>query len=157
MFNAILNAVGDTKSYRNVLIASFFINSLLSPILAFGWLGFPALNILGIAIATIATNALGALYLWLKVRGTGLIKKKSWAQYVPNVKSYLDIAGQGFPASLSMLTISIGAFIITYFVSTFGESTVAGYGVALRVLFIHQHFCSSIYILLLKICNRYFH
>ena len=133
MFNAILNAVGDTKSYRNVLIASFFINSLLSPILAFGWLGFPALNILGIAIATIATNALGALYLWLKVRGTGLIKKKSWAQYVPNVKSYLDIAGQGFPASLSMLTISIGAFIITYFVSTFGESTVAGYGVALRV------------------------
>jgi len=31
MFNAILNAVGDTKSYRNILIASFFINSLLSP------------------------------------------------------------------------------------------------------------------------------
>jgi putative MATE family efflux protein len=133
MFNAILNAVGDTKSYRNVLIASFFINSLLSPILAFGWLGFPALNILGIAIATIATNALGALYLWLKVRGTGLIKKKSWVQYVPNVKSYLDIAGQGFPASLSMMTISIGAFIITYFVSTFGESTVAGYGMGLRI------------------------
>lgn len=133
MFNAILNAVGDTKSFRNVLIASFFINSLLSPILAFGWLGFPALGVLGIAIATITTNALGALYLWHKVRGTGLVNKESWSQYIPDVKSYLDIAGQGFPASLSMMTISIGAFIITYFVSTFGESTVAGYGVALRI------------------------
>lgn len=133
MFNAILNAVGDTKSFRNVLIASFFINSLLSPILAFGWLGFPALGVLGIAIATITTNALGALYLWHKVRSTGLVNKESWSQYIPDVKSYLDIAGQGFPASLSLMTISVGAFIITYFVSTFGESTVAGYGVALRI------------------------
>ena len=133
MFNAILNAVGDTKSYRNILIASFFINSLLSPALAFGWLGLPTLNILGIAIATIITNAIGALYLWFKVLGSGLVKKDSWSQYVPNMKSFLDIARQGLPASLSMMTISIGAFIITYFVSIFGESTVAGYGVGLRI------------------------
>ncbi len=133
MFNAILNAVGDTKSYRNVLIAGFFINSLLSPTLAFGWFGFPELNIKGIAIATIVSNALGALYLWFKVRGTGLVTKESWGQYLPDMKSCLDIAGQGFPASLSMMTISIGAFIITYFVSSFGESTVAGYGVGLRI------------------------
>ncbi len=133
MFNAVLNAIGDTKSYRNVLIAGFFINSLLSPILAFGWLGFPELNIKGIAIATIVSNALGALYLSFKVRETGLVTKESWDQYLPNIKAYLDIAGQGFPASLSLMTISIGSFIIVYFVSTFGESTVAGYGVGLRI------------------------
>lgn len=133
MFNAILNAVGDTKSYRNVLIAGFFTNSLLSPMLAFGWFGLPVLGISGIAIATIATNALGALYLWFKVRGTGLVIKESKGQYSPDMKTYLDIAGQGFPASLSLMTISVGAFIITYFVSTFGESTVAGYGVGMRI------------------------
>ncbi len=133
MFNAILNAVGDTKSYRNVLIAGFFTNSLLSPMLAFGWFGLPVLGISGIAIATIATNALGALYLWFKVRETGLVLKESRGQYSPDMKTYLDIAGQGFPASLSLMTISVGAFIITYFVSTFGESTVAGYGVGMRI------------------------
>lgn len=133
MFNAILNAVGDTKSYRNVLIAGFFTNSLLSPMLAFGWFGLPVLGISGIAIATIATNALGALYLWFKVRETGLVIKESGGQYSPDMKTYLDIAGQGFPASLSLMTISVGAFIITYFVSTFGESTVAGYGVGMRI------------------------
>lgn len=133
ILNSILNAVGDTKSYRNVLIAGFFVNSLLSPVLAFGWLGFPALGITGIAIATIVTNALGVLYLWFKVSATGLVKKAPWSQYLPNMKSYRDITGQGLPASLSMMTISIGAFIITYFVSAFGESIVAGYGVALRV------------------------
>lgn len=133
MFNAILNATGDTKSYRNVLIAGFFINSLLSPVLAFGWLGFPVLGIFGIAIATVITSALGALYLWLKVRESGLVIKKSGKQYLPDMKTYFDIAGQGFPASLSLMTISVGAFIITYFVSGFGESVVAGYGVGLRI------------------------
>ena len=133
MFNAILNATGDTKSYRNVLIAGFFINSLLSPTLAFGWFGFPVLGISGVAIATVATSALGALYLWFKVRETGLVIKESGNQYLPDIKTYLDIAGQGFPASLSLMTISVGAFIITYFVSAFGESVVAGYGVGLRI------------------------
>jgi len=136
MFNAILNAVGDTKSYRNVLIAGFFINSLLSPVLAFGWLGFPVLGISGIAIATVVTSALGALgalYLWFKVLETGLVIRESRKQYLPDIKMYFDIAGQGFPASLSLMTISVGAFIITYFVSAFGESVVAGYGVGLRI------------------------
>jgi len=133
MFNAILNATGDTKSYRNVLIAGFFINSFLSPVLAFGWFGSPVLGISGIAIATVATSALGALYLWFKIHETGLVIKESWKKYLPDIKTYLDIAGQGFPASLSLMTISVGAFIITYFVSTFGESAVAGYGVGLRI------------------------
>ena len=133
MFNAILNATGDTKSYRNVLIAGFFINSLLSPVLAFGWIGFPVLGIFGIAIATVITSVLGALYLWLKVRKSGLVIKEFGKQYLPDIKTYLDIAGQGFPASLSLMTISVGAFIIMYFVSSFGESVVAGYGIGLRI------------------------
>lgn len=133
MLNAILNATGDTKSYRNVLIAGFFINGFLSPALAFGWIGFPVLGISGIAIATVITNALGALYLWFKVRGTELVVKESLGQFLPDMKTCLAIAGQGFPASLSLMTVSVGAFIITYFVATFGESTVAGYGVGLRI------------------------
>jgi putative MATE family efflux protein len=133
ILNAILNAIGDTKSYRNVLIISFFLNGVLSPALAFGWFSLPALGVMGIAIATIITNAFGALYLWLKVLKTGLIQRDSWRDYMPDVRSYLDIAWQGFPASFSMMTISIGAFIITYFVSIFGEGAVAGYGVAIRI------------------------
>ena len=34
--NSLLHAEGDTKTYRNVLILSFFINLILNPILIFG-------------------------------------------------------------------------------------------------------------------------
>lgn len=134
ILNGVLNAVGDTKSFRNALIAGFFINLILNPILAFGWLGFPALGVLGIAIATIFTNFVGFVYLFYKVLKTKLLEVKHLFYYLkPQPKIFLDIATQGFPASFSMMTIAIGAFIITYFVSHYGESAVAGYGTALRI------------------------
>ncbi len=133
-FNAILNAIGDTISYRNFLIAGFFANLLLSPWLAFGWLGVPALGIFGIALATILVNLAGAIYLGAKVCRAKLL---CWADlqdnFKPKWKVYKDIIGQGLPASFSMMTVALGAFIITYFVSKFGPDAVAGYGTALRI------------------------
>ena len=41
--------------------------------------------------------------------------------------------GQGVPASLNMMTVALGIFIITKFLSAFGESTVAAYGAATRI------------------------
>ena len=35
--NSLLHAEGDTKTYRNVLIISFFLNIILNPILIFGF------------------------------------------------------------------------------------------------------------------------
>lgn len=134
ILNGVLNAVGDTKSFRNALIAGFFLNLILNPILAFGWLGFPTLGVLGIAIATIFTNFVGFVYLFYKVLKTKLLETKHLYYYLkPQPKIFLDIATQGFPASFSMMTIAVGAFIITYFVSHYGESAVAGYGTALRI------------------------
>ena len=50
--NGTLNAQGDTKSYRNVLIFSFFLNIFLNPIFIFGYGFIPAFGISGLAIAT---------------------------------------------------------------------------------------------------------
>ena len=42
--NSLLHAEGDTKTYRNALILSFFLNILLNPILIFGFYFIPALG-----------------------------------------------------------------------------------------------------------------
>jgi putative MATE family efflux protein len=132
--NAILNALGDTKSYRNVLIVSFFLNLILSPLLAFDWLGTPALGILGIALATIITNLVGAVYLGYKVYKTSLISSECMFCNLTLKWSVIkDILTQGLPASFTMMTMAIGAFIITFFVSKFGANAVAGYGTAMRI------------------------
>ena len=41
--NSLLHADGDTKTYRNVLILSFFLNILLNPLFIFGFGPIPAL------------------------------------------------------------------------------------------------------------------
>ena len=55
--NACLSALGDTKSYRNVLIFSFFLNIILYPILIsgkiFNFSILEPMGITGIALATI--------------------------------------------------------------------------------------------------------
>lgn len=132
-FNAILNSVGDTKSFRNFLIAGFFLNFILNYWFMFGGLGVPAMGISGVALATITIELLGVFYLFPKVIRTGLLHKEFYKELMPDKDAYKDIAKQGIPASISMTSVAIGFFISTYFVGKFGEASVAAYGVGTRV------------------------
>ena len=51
-----LHADGDTKTYRNVLILSFFLNIGLNPLFIFGYGFVPAMGIAGIGVATIVAQ-----------------------------------------------------------------------------------------------------
>ena len=57
----------------------------------------------------------------------------SFKDFIPRRKYFSDLFGQGFPASLNMLTVAIGIFVITYFASQFGKEAVAAYGIATRI------------------------
>jgi putative MATE family efflux protein len=133
MLNSILLALGDTKSYRNFLIAGFILNIVLDPWFMYGGLGFPPLQLVGIAAATVVIQVLGCVYLGVKVSQTNLIADKALPDLFPKWLLFKEIARQGFPASVNMLTIGVGIFVITYFVSEFGKEAVAAYGVAMRV------------------------
>ena len=65
--NGTLSAQGDTKSYRNILIFSFFINIFLNPLFIFGYGIIPGFGIAGLAISTLIAQALGVFYLLYKV------------------------------------------------------------------------------------------
>ena len=130
--NSSLNAQGDTKSYRNVLIVSFFLNIFLNPLFIFGYGIFPAMGISGIAFATIFTQFLGTLYLIYKVYKTELKEFLKINCFIPKREFIISLLKQDVPISFGMITISIGVFIILYFVGTFGEYAIAGYGTAIR-------------------------
>jgi putative MATE family efflux protein len=132
IFNSCLNAQGDTKSYRNVLILGFLLNCLLDPWFLYGGLGVPAMGIQGIALATVIIQSLGMLYLLYKFSRTKLWATPSAHLLAPS-PIYRDIAKQGFPASFNMVTVAIGIFIITWFASMFSDESVAAYGIATRI------------------------
>ena len=73
--NSLLNAEGDTKTYRNILILTFFLNIILNPILIFGFLFIPALGVKGIAIATIIAQSVSLIILLVKVLKNHRVKK----------------------------------------------------------------------------------
>jgi len=133
MANAILNALGDTRTFRNFLIVAAVLNVLLDPWFMFGGLGVPALGVRGIALATILVQVLGVGYMGLRTWRTGLLRREAGARWRPMPAVYREIAGQAIPASLNMMTVALGIFIITYFLGRFGQTAVAAYGVATRI------------------------
>ena len=131
--NGTLNAQGDTKSYRNVLIVSFFLNIFLNPLFIFGYGFIPAFGISGLAIATVISQLLGLIYLIYKVNACALKKYLTLECYIPKFKLIHELATQAFPIMFSMLFIGIGIFNILYFIGKFGDLATAGYGAALRI------------------------
>ncbi len=131
--NGVLNAAGDTKSFRNFLVVAFLLNLIYDPWFIYGGLGLPALGLTGIAWATVFIQAMGSIYLFSRVLKTGLVSRKSWRLVIPRLKPFSDLARQGFPSSLTMLTVAFGIFLITWFVGRFGKEAVAAYGIATRI------------------------
>ena len=103
--NGTLNAQGDTKSYRNVLIFSFFLNILLNPLFIFGstnsfiWISnfipaltsfnfpgiVPEFGISGLAIATVISQLIGTVYLAYKVNSCKLKKYLDIQCFIPKL------------------------------------------------------------------------
>ena len=131
--NGTLNAQGDTKSYRNVLIFTFFLNILLNPIFIFGFLFIPSFGIAGLAISTVICQLLGAFYLVYKVYCCELKNYLRLICFIPKIKFQISLINQSIPVMFSMLLIGVGIFNILYFIGKFGDLATAGYGAALRI------------------------
>ena len=131
--SSLLSAHGNTTANRNFLMFSFFLNLILDPILMFGLYGFPKLGISGIALATIITQILGVPYLVSKLIKLNVLNKESFKKAIPSLRYFRKILYQAIPSSLNMLTVALGFFVTTYYVSRFGKSAVAAFGVGTRI------------------------
>ena len=131
--NGALNAQGDTKSYRNVLIVSFFLNIGLNPLFIFGLGPIPAFGIAGLAIATVIAQFLGLIYLAYKVYSCKLKQYLSPQCFLPKINLIKNLTNQSVPMMMNMFMIGLGIYNILFFVSKFGYLAAAGYGSALRI------------------------
>ena len=131
--NGALNAQGDTKSYRNVLIFSFFLNIFLNPLFIWGYGIVPAFGIGGLAIATVISQSIGTIYLAYKINSCKLKKFLTIRCFIPKPEMIKELFSQALPIMFSMLFIGVGIFNILYFIGQFGDLATAGYGAALRM------------------------
>ncbi len=126
-FNAFLNATGDTKSFRNILIVTAFLNIFLDYIFVLHF----NMGVKGIAFATIISEAITMFYLYYKVKQTKLWLGIRAFNFDMDVMKRL--MNQGFPPSINMFMMAFGMYIITYYVAPFGKEAVAAFGIGMRI------------------------
>lgn len=132
--NAGLNAQGDTKTYRNALIAGFLANIILDPLFLFGGGPLPALGVEGIALATILIQAGIVVFLLTQLRQSSLGQQMEMRFLLPQPELLRDLIRQSLPSTISMMFISVNFFVILHYVSGYGEDAVAAYGISTRIV-----------------------
>ena len=131
--NSLLHAEGDTKTYRNALILSFFLNILLNPILIFGFYFIPALGMKGIAIATLIAQTIAFLIIFKKVLISDLFKKILISYFIPKFFFLKNIFFQSMPIIISICGYSIASAIVFKYAGLSGEYAAAGYGAGTKI------------------------
>jgi len=131
--NGALSAQGETRPYRNFLIAGFLANCALNPLLMWGVGGLPAMGVAGIALATVLVQMGGCVLLWRSVRQSEIFRTLPRELFRPDGATLRAIAGQSVPAALNMMTIAFGILVMVWFVKHFGKEAVAAVGIATRI------------------------
>lgn len=133
MTNAVLQSMGDTRRHRNFLILSFFLNCILDPWFIHGGLGLPAMGVRGVALATVVCYLWGVWMLGRGVWRSGILQGRRLRDFRIQPELMADMLRQGLPSAFTYLTIGLGIFVITFYLSRYGDVAVAAYGVATRI------------------------
>lgn len=134
IFNGILNAYGDMKTYSRALVVGAIVNLGLDPFFMFGIPGiFPGLGIAGVAWATIVIQLATLIYMISVLHRRGIFSLCHWSGWRPHWHTVRDILHIAVPASTSMVFVAAGIFVINAFLKEFGTTVMAIYGVGTRI------------------------
>ena len=133
--NAIFRSSGDAAISMKILWVANIINIILDPILIFGFGPIPALGIKGAAIATTIGRGMGVLYqFYILFRGKHRIRLL-WANLVPDWKIILHLLRLASGAAGQHLIATSSWIFLVRIISMFGSQVVAGYTIAIRIMF----------------------
>ncbi len=130
---ASLRARGRADLEAKIITAAAVINLVLDPIFIFGLFGFPRLEVMGAALATLVANGIIICFtLWflgvhMKVFASVI------APFRTILASWKHMLSIGLPAVFTNTIIPISAAIVVSMLAVYGVDAVAGFGVAVRI------------------------
>jgi putative MATE family efflux protein len=134
LINGIFRGAGDASMAMRSLWIANICNIILCPVLIYGVGPIPAFGITGAAMATTIGRGIGVLYqLFHLFSGKRVIKVKN-EDFIPDwpiIKSISNIAWTG---TAQFLIASASWMVLARIMAEFGDTAVAGYGVAIRLI-----------------------
>lgn len=134
VFQSLMRGIGEVKTPMRVVFCTVVLNSILDPILIWGWGPIPAYGITGAAIATLISQSMatiiGLTILYRGKRGIR-IRPQGFRFDLPLIKKMFFL---GMPSSIEQSMKALGLTIMSFLVASFGTTIVAAYGIGIRLL-----------------------
>lgn len=131
--SSVLQAGGDTMTPMKAQFLSRCILIPLSPVMIFGWLGFPALGLAGAAVAASIGQVVGVA-MTLHVLFSGRSRVRITLRGIrPDFPLYWRMVKLGAPSSWTTGERSMAQLLLTGVVAPFGDTTLAAFALAQRL------------------------
>jgi multidrug resistance protein, MATE family len=133
LFKSTIGTVANPRIVTVIVVSGLALNAVGNYILAFGKLGFPAMGLVGLAIATVASHwfmALSSIVYALVWRRTDRLL--GWV--APDWELLQHLYRLGWPLSVSF-GLEVGLFtIVTYLIGTFGPEALAAHQMVFQTI-----------------------
>jgi len=131
--NNAIRATGDTKIPGFIMMVAAAVNICLDPLLIFGLAGFPRLELVGAALATVIARAM-SLALSLSILH---FRERMIEFALPSIRNLWDswkkVLYIGVPAAATNIMVPLSMGVIVRLVARFGTAAVAAVGAGVRV------------------------
>ncbi|WP_226667764.1 MATE family efflux transporter [Microbulbifer aggregans] len=128
-----LRAIGNSALTGRIMIGVALLNLVIDPILIFGLLGFPRLELQGAALATVTARAISfCLAFYFLARKEQILAAPVWQWSVVR-DSWRNMLAVGLPAMATNVIIPMSGGVVVALVAVHGADAVAGLGVAMRI------------------------
>ncbi|MBU2020642.1 MAG: MATE family efflux transporter, partial [Bacteroidetes bacterium] len=134
LINGIFRGAGSAQIAMKTLILANGLNLILDPLFIFGWGSWEGFGIEGAAIATVTGRSVGIIYqVYHLINGKKLLKiaRENITLKLSEVRHILKIAAGGMG---QFLIDSASWIALSRIVAESGESAIAGYTIAFRVI-----------------------
>lgn len=134
VFQALMRGVGDVITPMIIVAVTVVLNAILDPIFVLGWGPIPPFGVKGAAIVTvIAQGAAAIVGISLLLSGRYEIYLK-WADFRPDFTLVKKMFRLGLPLSIEEIVRGLSTFFLFYLIANFGTTTIAAFGVGIRIL-----------------------
>lgn len=129
-----LRGAGDTRTPLGIGLVVNVVNVFANWVLIFGKLGFPALGVLGSALATALSFSIGAVLLSALLAIGRLRLRVTRRNLIPDLTTMRRILHIGYPSAIEQALMQAGFLLYLVFAARYGTEAVAAYFIGVRIL-----------------------
>ncbi|MCI5830878.1 MAG: MATE family efflux transporter [Treponema sp.] len=136
--SAILRSYGHTRTAMIINACANFVNIAGNAVALYGWFGLPVYGVKGVAFATVAAQAVGALILSLKVFSLSDTKYKFDKPFKLVSSEWKQILKIGVPTAGESVSWNLAQMAVMFLISFHGTASIAAFtyfGTILRFIY----------------------